>query len=86
MRRCNSSRANFDGNIYSFMCGQGGRSDPEPGQRDRGPGQHRRAARPAKEATQSPAPALTVISGYSAATASLFTFDDGLADVSGTPC
>jgi signal transduction histidine kinase len=36
-----------------------------------------------KEATQSPAPALTVISGYSAATASLFTFDDGLADVSG---
>ena len=36
-----------------------------------------------KEASQSQAPALTVISGYSAATASLFTMDDGLADASG---
>ena len=36
-----------------------------------------------KEASLGQAPALTVISGYSAATASLFTVDDGLADASG---
>ena len=35
------------------------------------------------EASQSQAPALTVINGYSAATAGLFTLDDGLADLSG---
>jgi signal transduction histidine kinase len=36
-----------------------------------------------REAAQSQAPALTVINGYSAATAGLFTLDDGLANLSG---
>ena len=36
-----------------------------------------------REASQSQAPALTVINGYYAATAGLFTLDDGLADLSG---
>ena len=36
-----------------------------------------------REASQSQAPALTVINGYSAATAGLFTLDDSLADLSG---
>jgi hypothetical protein len=36
-----------------------------------------------REAAQSQAPALTVINGYSAATAGLFTLNDGLANLSG---
>jgi hypothetical protein len=36
-----------------------------------------------REAAQSQAPALTVINGYSAATAGLFSLDDGLANLSG---
>ena len=36
-----------------------------------------------REAAQGQAPALTVINGYSAATAGLFTLDDGLANLSG---
>ena len=51
--------------------------------RGHGSGQHRRTARPAPAGGAGPGAALTVINGYSAATAGLLTVNDGIADLSG---